>query len=122
MIERLDDVPAGIIGLKASGTLTKDDYTDVLEPAIQEGIDSGKLRLLFELDSFDGLAPGAWAEDAKTGLKAIGRDHKAWSHFALVTDVEWVAKGTKAFAWLTPGEVKVFPLAEGEAARAWVSG
>jgi hypothetical protein len=33
MVERTDDVPAGVIGVRASGKLTKEDYTDVLEPA-----------------------------------------------------------------------------------------
>ena len=31
MIERMDDMPAGVIGLRASGKLTRDDYRDVLE-------------------------------------------------------------------------------------------
>ena len=35
MVERMDDVPAGVIGLRASGKLTKEDYTDVLEPALR---------------------------------------------------------------------------------------
>jgi hypothetical protein len=28
MVERMDDVPAGVIGLRASGKLTKQDYAD----------------------------------------------------------------------------------------------
>lgn len=122
MIERIDDLPAGTIGLRASGTLTKDEYTQVLEPAIQEGVDSGQLRLLFELHAFDGLAEGAWAEDAKTGLKAFLKDRKAWHRFALVTDVEWVAKATKGFAWMIPGDVKVFDPKDADEAREWVAG
>lgn len=122
MIERIDDAPAGVTALRASGKLTKDDYTQVLEPALDAAIAAGDLRLLFELDDFDGLESGAWAEDAKTGAKALVRDHKAWKRFALVTDVDWVAKGARAFAWLTPCEIKVFPLAEGAAAREWVAG
>src|SRR4029453_3683379 len=35
MIERIDDAPAGVIGIRASGKLTKDDYESVLEPALK---------------------------------------------------------------------------------------
>lgn len=122
MIERIADMPAGTIGLRASGTLSKDDYARVLEPAIQEGVDSGALRMVFELGDFDGLGEGAWIEDAKTGMKAWIKDRAAWKRFALVTDVEWVAKSMKGFAWMAPGEVKVFPLAEADAAREWITG
>lgn len=122
MIERIEGLPAGVIGLRASGKLTKDDYTDVLEPAIAEGVANGELRLLFELDDFDGLGEGAWVEDAKTGAKAWIQDRRAWTRFAVVTDLEWILKAMKAFAWMAPGEVKTFPLAEGAAARDWVAG
>lgn len=122
MIERIDDLPSSVIGLRASGRLSKGDYTDVLEPAIAEGVAAGELRLLFELDDFDGLGEGAWVEDAKTGARAWIKDRDAWTRFALVTDIEWVVKAMKGFAWMAPGEVKVFSLTEGAAAREWVAG
>lgn len=122
MIERIEEMPAGTIGLRASGKLSKDDYASVLEPALKEGVDSGELRLLFVLADFDGLEPGAWAEDAKTGLRAWVRDHSAWKRFALVTDVEWVAKAMRAFSWMAPGEVRTFGLGELDAAREWAAG
>lgn len=121
MIERIDGLAAGTIGLRATGKLSKADYTEVLEPAIAEGVASGELRLLFELDDFDGLGEGAWVEDAKTGARAWLKDREAWKRFALVSDVEWVVKAMKGFAWMAPGEVKVFPPAEREDARAWVA-
>jgi SpoIIAA-like len=122
MIERIDDMPAGTIGLRAAGELSKEDYREVLEPALGEGIESGELRLLFVLTDFDGLGSGAWVEDMKTGLKTWVRDHSAWKRFALVTDVEWVAKAMRMFAWMAPGEVETFGLAQEDEARAWVSG
>jgi hypothetical protein len=121
MIERIDEMPAGTIGLRASGQLTREDYVEVLEPALREGVDSGRLRLAFVLTDFDGLGRGAWVEDMKTGLEAWVRNHSAWKRFALVTDVEWVAKAMRAFAWLAPGEVRVFGLDELDAARDWTA-
>jgi hypothetical protein len=121
MIERIEDVPDGVTALRASGELTKDDYTGGIEPALAAAEAAGEIRLLFVLESFDGLAPGAWREDVKTGLRAWAREHRSWRRMALVTDVEWIARSTRAFAWLAPGEVKVFPLAERDTATAWVA-
>lgn len=36
-IERIEGMSAGTVGLRASGKLTKADYTDVLEPALSGG-------------------------------------------------------------------------------------
>jgi SpoIIAA-like len=122
MIERIEEMPPGTIGLRAAGELTREDYREVLEPVLREGVQSGELRLLFTLTDFEGLAPGAWIEDAKTGLGAWVRHYSAWKRFALVTNVEWVARAMRAFTWLAPGEVRVFDLGELDAAREWVAG
>lgn len=122
MIERIEQMPPGTVGLRASGKLSKEDYVEVLEPVLREGIESGELRLLFVLTDFDRLELGAWPEDMKTGLRTWVRDHSAWKRFALVTDVEWVAKAMRIFTWMTPGEVKIYGLAEEAEARDWVAG
>lgn len=121
MIARIDEMPDGTIGLSAAGKLSRDDYRSVLEPALAAGIASGELRLLFVLTDFEGLEPGAWIEDAKTGLGAWVRNHSAWKRFALVTDVEWVAKAMRMFTWMTPGEVLVRDMDGLEGAKAWVA-
>jgi len=122
VIERIDGMPDGTVGLWASGKLTRDDYRKVLEPALREGIDAGELRLLFVLTDFHGLEPAAVPEDIKTGLSAWLGHHSAWKRFALVTDVEWVAKATCMFAWTTPGDVMVGDLDKIKDAKAWVAG
>jgi len=121
MIERIEDMPAGAVGLRASGKLTKDEYVEVLEPALREGIDSGELRMLFVLADFGGLELAAWPEDVRIGFRAWVRDHNAWKRFALVTDVEWVARATSMFSWTTPGEVMVVPLDQEDEAKRWVA-
>lgn len=122
MIEQMDGMPDGTVGLRASGKLSKDDYTAVLEPVLREAVESGELRLVFVLTDFDGLEPGAWLEDVKTGLRVWVREHSAWKRFALVTDVEWVAKAMRMFTWLTPGEVSIRDLDGLEEAKRWVAG
>jgi len=122
MVERIEQMPAGTIGFRASGKLTRDDYRRVLEPALTEAAESGEIRMLFSLTNFEGLEPGAWFDDVKTGLGLGIGHHSAWKRSAVVTDVTWVGKAFEFFAWMTPGEVKVFPeMDQLEAAKTWVA-
>jgi hypothetical protein len=122
MIERMSDVPAGTIGLRASGKLTREEYREVLEPALQEGTASGELRMVFVLTDFHGVEPAAVPEDIKTGLSAWFAHHSAWKRFALVTDVDWVATAMRLFAWIAPGEVRIYSLDSLDDAKVWVAG
>jgi stage II sporulation SpoAA-like protein len=121
MIERIDDAPAGVIGLRASGKLTKDDYRNVLEPALKEATDSGEARVLFVLPDFDGLEPGAWIEDVKTGFQAEIQKRSAWRKLAFVSGVDWVTKATRLFAWAMPGELGVYEMDQLDHAKSWVA-
>ena len=121
MIERIDDMPAGTIGFRASGKLTRQDYRDVLEPSLRDAATAGEIRMVFVLTDFEGLEPAAWYEDIKTGL-GFGVGHlSAWKRSAIVTDVDWIGRAFDLFAWMTPGEVRVYGLDELDDARTWVA-
>lgn len=121
MVERIEAMPAGTIGFKVVDELTGADYREVIEPALAEAVETGDVRLLFEIDSGFGMDAGAVMQDAKTGLK-LGLGHlKAWRRTAVVTDVDWIRKAIKAFGFMTPGEVEVFAPAELGAAKVWVA-
>jgi hypothetical protein len=123
VVERMGDMPDGVIGLRGSGKLTKEDYTDVLEPALKEAMDSGEARVVFVLADFDGLELGATFEDIKTGLGVELGNRKTWRRLALVTDVDWVARAMRMFAWAMPGELGVYEsLDDLEKAKTWVAG
>jgi hypothetical protein len=119
MVKRIDDMPPGTVGFQASGKLTLDDYRETLEPVLREAAESGEIRMLFRLTDFEGLEPDAWLEDVKTGL-GLGH-HSAWRRSAIVTDVEWVGKAFRRFAWMTPGEVMVYTLDQLAEAKRWVA-
>jgi hypothetical protein len=121
MIERLDGMPDGVIGLRASGRLTQKDYKDVLEPALKEAVGSGEARVLFVLPDFDGLEHEAWVEDIMAGLGVELKNRAAWKRLAIVTGVDWVAKSTRLFAWAMPGELKVYEMNGLDEARTWVA-
>lgn len=50
------------------------------------------------------------------------RNHHEWLRSAVVTEQHWLANATRLFAWMIPGEARVYPTAEIDAAKAWVAG
>ena len=117
MLTEIADLPAGVIGFESSGKIEAEDYRDVLMPALVEAAERGDIRLVIVLPTFEGLASGAVWEDAKMGVK----NWSAWKRVAFVSDVEWMAHAMHWFGWMSPGEMKHFPLAERAAAIAWAA-
>jgi hypothetical protein len=122
MIERLTDMPPGTLGFRVAGEVKREDYDDVLTPEIQKAIDAGPLRTLYVIESLDEMEPSAVRADAKLGFDLGIRHRDAWVRSAIVTDIHWLAEATRLFAWLIPGETRVFPLAELDQAKAWITG
>jgi hypothetical protein len=123
VIETLDDMPAGTIGFRATGRVTRDEYREVLLPQLRAAAESGEVRMLFAVGpGFRDFEPGALLEDTKTGI-TLGIGHlRSWKRVALVTDVEWIAKAAHMFTWLTPGEMELYDLDRIEEAKTWVAG
>jgi len=119
MIEVMTDLPERVLGLKAIGEVSADDYKTVLVPAIEEKLTKHKkARLLYVLgDEFDGYTGGAAWEDAKVGMKHL----TSFERVAVVTDVDWIEKIVKAFGFALPGEVRVFDEDDLDEARIWIS-
>jgi hypothetical protein len=123
VIERVE-MPAGAVGFRIAGEVTRRDYEDVLIPALREAIDGGgEIRCLCQVGpDFEGYEAGAMWEDLRTGFDYGIGHHSAWKRLALVTDVEWILHVAALFGWMAPGEMKTFGLVEAERAKAWVAG
>ncbi|MGR0221475.1 STAS/SEC14 domain-containing protein [Agromyces sp. ZXT2-6] len=119
MIEPLQDLPPGVIGFRAVGTVTATDYREVLDPAIDAAIaDAGRLDFVIVIDEeFDHYSLGAMLEDAKL----LGRPLSAWDRAAFVTDRDVLTGIAVAFGGLVPGEFRVFPMSRRNEAIAWVA-
>ena len=119
MIEVIIDLPDRVLGLKARGEVTADDYRSTVVPAIEEKLTRfGKVRLLYVLGKdFEGYSGRAAWEDAKVGMKHL----TSFERIAVVTDVDWVERTVKAFGFAFPGEVRVFDDDDLEEARHWIS-
>jgi hypothetical protein len=77
MIEPLQGMPDGTIGFRASGRVTREEYREMLLPAMRAAAEAGDVRMVFAV--------------------GLGHPH-AWKRTALVTDVDWIAKALHAFA------------------------
>jgi hypothetical protein len=122
MIERLTDMPPGTVGFRVTGEVEREDYDKVLAPELKRALEAGPLRTLYVIETLDEMEPAALWADAKVGFDLGVRHHDAWVRSAIVTDINWLARATRLFAWMIPGEARVFGLAELEQAKSWVAG
>ena len=119
MFETVPGAPEGVIAYEAVGKVTTDDYRKTLEPAIEAVLAThdGIRAVLVLGNRWERLTAGAAWDDLRFGLSKF----RKWKRCAVVTDRDWIEHGTKAFAWLTPGQVKVFELDELPDALAWAA-
>jgi hypothetical protein len=118
MLELIPDLPDQVLGIRAIDDVEDDDYEDVLVPAIEDRLSRhDKIRFLYVLGpEFDGYEADAMWEDAKLGAKTF----TSYERIAIVTDSNLVRRSVKAFGWLMPGEVKIFAVADLDAATTWI--
>jgi hypothetical protein len=121
LIETVTDLPAGTLGFRASGTISSDEYRQMMEPAYAALERGKKLNIYFELtEDFHGLDSGALWQDLRAA-GSVGLKHRSsWERMAHVTDRDWVRHGASAFGCLAPGELRLFERSEQEEARAWL--
>jgi hypothetical protein len=123
MVERIADMPGGTVGFRVAGDVEREDYDEVLIPDLRAALAAGGgLRTLYLIEDVDEIEPAALWADAKLGADLTMRHHGDWVRSAIVTDIEWMVRAVRLFAWMIPGEARVFPVAELDAAKAWVAG
>jgi hypothetical protein len=119
MIRLLGEMPVGVLGFEAVGDVERDDYENVLVPAVSAALaEHGKVRLVYvlgpEFDEYEGDA--IW-EDVKLGA----RHPASFERIAVVTDARWARPATKLFSVLWPGKARAFGLDELALAKAWAA-
>ena len=73
-------------------------------------------------DDYAGFGPGGLVEDLKLGMGMLAHHHSAFKRIAVVSDKDWVAHAMHAFAWMVPGELRIFGLDDLDAAKEWAAG
>jgi hypothetical protein len=116
-------MPAGTVGFRVTDDVEREDYQKVLEPELHKALEAGTgLRTLYVIEDLDEIESGALWEDMKTTFNLGVGHHSAWERSAIVTDIDWMARATKLFAWMIPGEARVFGLNQLDQAKRWVAG
>ncbi len=118
MIELLPLKGDNVVGVRASGTLTAQDYETVWIPALEKAIaEHGSVRaLLFMDETFTGWAPGAMWDDAKFGLGHL----REVERIAMVGGPDWVAGAVRLMGHFMPAEVQIFDAGELDEALSWI--
>jgi hypothetical protein len=122
MAEVIQDMPAGTLGFRVSGHLTREDYTSVLVPPLRAAVEGGeRLRVLYAIGPELHMEPRALMEDLKVELGFGVRHHEAWERIAVVTDLDWLWRAFGLFSWMVPGEMRMFHESELDQAKAWLA-
>lgn len=118
MIELMQNLPDGVVGIEAVGNVTSDDYA-VVTPSIERALATReKIRLIHVLGRrFTGFTAGGLWQDGKLGLAHA----TSFERIAVVTDLDSVRTLVRAGGWSAPGEMRLFANAERDEAVAWVS-
>lgn len=109
------DKSAGYFEITLDGAINGDEYQAVIS-----GIDDAltvhdKLNLFGVLKDRGHADWSVWPKDL-----AFHVTHRNWmNHFAIVSDMGWVEPTMRLFAPFYAAEIKCFPLAKLDEARAW---
>jgi SpoIIAA-like len=119
MIDILPGLPANVVGFKATGEVTREDFEKVVFPGIKKYTDtSRKLNFIFFVDTpLRNFSTGAWIRDIWLGVKKFA----AWHKVAIVSDVEKIRSFTDSVSHILPGEYRGFLPTEYEAAVQWAA-
>ena len=112
-------MPADILGLRARGTVSREDYDQVVRPQLEAAHQEGRrLRLLYQFGpEFDGFTPGGVWEDFRVGMRYL----RLFDRIAVVTDKEWVRAAARGMAPLMPCPVTTYGNASFDEAVAWLA-
>jgi len=119
MIELIPGLPDDTLGFVAKGEVTRNDYVEILAPAVEKVLKKhDKVRLLYVLGKdFEGFSGGAMWEDGKLGMGHLTR----WEKIAVVADEPWIRHATNVLGYMIPGQVRTFSVAEEAAASEWLT-
>ncbi|MFT5830448.1 MAG: hypothetical protein ACI9D0_001033 [Bacteroidia bacterium] len=118
MIERIEGLPAGVVGLRATGEVTKQDYELAVVPLFDALRAEGEpIRLLFHFpENFRSFTAGAAWEDMKIGL----RNMRLIERCAVVSDTNWLRNATRAMGIVAPTRMRTYDEDDMDEALAWL--
>jgi hypothetical protein len=118
MLKFIEGPPQDVLGIAALGKVTHEDYRGTLVPRAEAIMAHGPIRLLYVIgEEFIGFELEALWDDGVFGMK----HWHDFSEIAVVTDHAWLRAMVSMFKPFFHGEVRLFPLSELPAAKAWIT-
>ncbi len=115
MISLIEGLPDDIVGIVATGKVTRKDCVRVLVPAVQKTLRlHDKIRLYYEIGS---RFPGAAWDDLQVAIEPLPQ----WDRIAVVTDVGWIRHTVNALRFVIPGDIRVFATVRAREGREWIA-
>lgn len=112
MIELVPGLPQNVVGITTRGRVTREDWDDVLLPAMDEALRRHeKIRLYYEIAS---RYPGA-------GWDVLDLATDRLERIAVVSDAAWVKWVANALCFLITSKVRIFSKEEEEESRTWIT-
>jgi hypothetical protein len=112
MEKETDDV----VAIRATGTLTKEDFSHFAPQFEQTLHQLGKLRVLFDMTGFDGWEPKGFWEETKFDIK----HNSDIRRLAVIGDEKWHHALITLFKPFVAAEVRYFHRDEANQARHWL--
>ena len=116
MIDYKNNENNNLVELTIFGKITEADFNRVTALLADDIKRHGKLKLLEEIRSFEGIDPIALWKDIQFSVQHIND----FSHVAVVADVEWVRTISTAIDNILSAQVKAFESSQIETARTWL--
>lgn len=117
--ELIEGLPSDVIAFKVRGTITSQDYKEMLTPLVEERLkEHDKLKVLAVFDEdFGSFTAGAMWDDARLGFM----HYADFSKIAIVSDITWIRGASKFFSPLMAAQLHVFDLNQLEDAKNWLA-
>jgi hypothetical protein len=117
VLQSIQGLNNGVVGMRAIGQFTIADYSDIIEPQLERlATAREQLRLLLYLgEDFAGFGEGAWG-DLTDEIR-----HTHFHRGAVVTDDGAIRTGINVLKWTLRGHIRTFQNFEYEVAVRWVA-
>lgn len=115
-MHRITQNEGNLITVRVSGTLTQEDYDQLIPAWEKEIAEHGSMRMLFLMEDFHGWKPGAAWDDFRFDTKHA----KHIERVAMVGEKKWQEWFAKIGALFVKDDVRYFDLADLSAAERWV--
>ncbi len=110
-----EDPDTRTVVLTVNGRVTQADW-DEITPQFETFMNAhGTIRLVEIIESLKGFDPGLLWDGIRFDIKAIPHI----SHCAIATDIGWMSPIVRAAGAAMSMQLRIFPLAEAEAAKEW---